>query len=257
MPTFWHFSRALAMPSSPRFFIDQPLELGLQVALPRAVAHHAVRVLRLADNSEVVLFNGLGGEFHGRLQHTGQDRAEVALQSFDSREAETPYRLLVGQGMCASDKMDWLIEKSVELGASQLTPLALAKSVVRLSAERAEKRLAHWRQLITAAAQQCGRNKLMQIEPPATLASWLSATAGISHRLVLSPGASASLAAFARSTKADTTSLLIGPEGGLTGAELDQAVAAGYLPVGLGVRVLRTESASLVALATLNAVWEP
>ena len=244
------------MASLARFFVDQPMSLGQPVTLPRAVAHHAVRVLRLADASEVVLFNGSGGEFHGRLQLTGQDRADVTLERFDSREAELPYQVLIGQGMCASDKMDWLIEKSVELGASQLRPLALAKSVVRLSPERADKRLAHWRQLIIAGAQQCGRNKMMQIEAPTSLASWLEATAGVAHRLVLSPEASGSLAAFARSAKAGATALLIGPEGGLTGAELDQAFAAGCQPVGLGARVLRTESAAMVALATLNSLWE-
>jgi 16S rRNA (uracil1498-N3)-methyltransferase len=256
VPPFWHFLNAPAMPSTPRFFVDQPLTLGEPVALPRPVAHHALRVLRLSDQAEVVLFNGSGGEFRGRLQQAGQDKAEVLLEHFDSREAELPYPVMIGQGMCASDKMDWLIEKAVELGASQLVPLALSKSVVRLSQERAEKRVAHWRQLITAAAQQCGRNKMMQIEPPTSLASWLDATSATAHRLVLSPTASCSLAAFARQARPGSTSLLIGPEGGLTAAELDAAVAAGLSPVGLGRRVLRTESASMVALATLNSLWE-
>jgi 16S rRNA (uracil1498-N3)-methyltransferase len=244
------------MPSAPRFFVDQSLSLTQAVVLPRAVAHHALRVLRLADQADVVLFDGSGGEFHGRLQHISQDQAEVVLQRFDSREAELAYPVTIGQGMCASDKMDWLIEKSVELGARQLVPLALSKSVVRLSAERAEKRVAHWRQLITAAAQQCGRNQMMRIEPPTSLARWLDATAAIRYRLVLSPGASGSLAAFARTAPPGAASVLIGPEGGLSSAELDQAVRAGYQPVSLGARVLRTESASMVALATLNALWE-
>jgi 16S rRNA (uracil1498-N3)-methyltransferase len=244
------------MPHSPRFYVDGEIRAGAQLNLPRDVAHHALRVLRLAAGATVTVFNGLGGEFEGRLEPDGKHDARVHIERHDDREAELAFQISIGQGLCAAEKMDWLIEKSVELGATALAPLALRKSVVKLSDERAQKRALHWQQLIVAASQQCGRNRLMRIDAATDLGHWLTAGEATGHRLVLAPGSDTTLADFARQTKPGSTQLLVGPEGGLGAEELQAARAAGFTAVGLGPRILRTETAAMVALTTLTTLWD-
>jgi 16S rRNA (uracil1498-N3)-methyltransferase len=233
--------------SAPRFFLDAPLALGT-VALPERVAHHALRVLRLREEAPLVLFNGRGGEFSGHLQVRPAPAA--VLSAFADIEREAPLAITVLQAQVASDKLDWIVEKLTELGVVGIVIAPAERSVVRLQAQRLQRRLAHWREIVTAACAQCGRNRLPQVEAHETLAGALAALPS-GPRRVLVPTASEPLAS--REEEAPACTLAIGPEGGFSDTELLQLEAAAFEPARLGPRVLRTETAALAAVAALQA----
>ena len=238
----------------PRFYCPQPLVNGSTIELPEAVAHH-LHVVRLQPGAALTLFNGDGGQYRATLVETGKRRATAVVDGHEAHEAEAPYAVTLAQGLPEGSKMDWIIEKAVELGVAAIQPLAAARSVVRLSGERLEKRQAHWHGVIVAASEQCGRNRLAQLHPMADVQPWLAAGAGTT-RILLSPRATESLAGWARANAPQAVTLLIGPEGGLTPHEEDAAVAAGALSLSMGPRVLRTETAGLAALAVLAGAWD-
>jgi len=238
----------------PRFYCPQPLVNGSTVELPEAVAHH-LHVVRLQPGAALTLFNGEGGQYRATLVETGKRRATAVIDAHEAIEAEAPYSVTLAQGLPEGSKMDWIIEKAVELGVAAIQPLAAARSVVRLSGERLDKRQAHWHGVIVAASEQCGRNRLAQLLPMADVQPWLAASAGTT-RILLSPRATESLAGWARANAPQAVTLLIGPEGGLTPHEEDAAVAAGALSLSMGPRVLRTETAGLAALAVLAGAWD-
>lgn len=238
----------------PRFYCPQPLVSGNTIELPEAVAHH-LHVVRLQPGAALTLFNGEGGQYRATLVETGKRRATAVIDAHEAIEAEVPYPVTLAQGLPEGSKMDWIIEKAVELGVAAIQPLAAARSVVRLSGERLEKRHAHWHGVIAAASEQCGRNRLAQLHPMADVQPWLAADAGTT-RILLSPRATESLAGWARANAPQAVTLLIGPEGGLTPQEEDTAVAAGALSLSMGPRVLRTETAGLAALAVLAGAWD-
>lgn len=238
----------------PRFYCPQPLEIGMQFDLPATVAHH-VFVLRLAAGDTITLFNGEGGEFCATLLGVERRRATVELKTFSPREAEPDHVLTLAQALPEGAKMDWIIEKAVELGATAIQPLAAARSVVKLSDERAARRSTHWQGVIISAAEQCGRNRLPTLAPLSTLPAWL-AQRDLHPRILLSPRATQSLSAWARHHPPQAVTLLVGPEGGLTDDEERNAIASGAICLSMGERVLRTETAGLAAIATLNALWE-
>jgi len=238
----------------PRFYCPQPLVNGSTVELPEAVAHH-LHVVRLQPGAALTLFNGEGGQYRATLVETGKRRATAVIDGHEAIEAEAPYPVTLAQGLPEGSKMDWIIEKAVELGVAAIQPLAAARSVVRLSGERLEKRQAHWHGVIVAASEQCGRNRLAQLLPMTDVQPWLAASTGTT-RILLSPRATGSLAGWARANAPQAVTLLIGPEGGLTPHEEDAAVAAGALSLSMGPRVLRTETAGLAALAVLAGAWD-
>ncbi|NML33664.1 16S rRNA (uracil(1498)-N(3))-methyltransferase [Paraburkholderia antibiotica] len=242
----------------PRFFVAAPLYPDDVVALPDDVVRH-VLVLRLQPGDSIALFNGEGGEYDAELVEVERRSARVRLRQFRDVEVEPPYRLTLAQGIAGGDKMDWLIEKAVELGASGFVPLATARSVVRLSGERAQRRQQHWQGVVRASCEQCGRNRLPDVQPVQDIDSWLDALprepeAG-ELRLLLSPRASISFTALPDAPPEGRVTLLIGPEGGLSGDEEAAAVERGFTAVGLGPRVLRTETAGIAVLAALAARW--
>ena len=238
----------------PRFYCPQPLVIGSTVDLPEAVAHH-LHVVRQQPGAALTLFNGEGGQYRATLVESGKRRATAVIDGHEPIEAEAPYPVTLAQGLPEGSKMDWIVEKAVELGVTAIQPLAAARSVVRLSGERLEKRQAHWHGVIVAASEQCGRNRLTQLLPMADVQPWLAASAGTT-RILLSPRATESLAGWARTNAPQAVTLLIGPEGGLTPHEEDAAVAAGALSLSMGPRVLRTETAGLAALAVLAGAWD-
>jgi 16S rRNA (uracil1498-N3)-methyltransferase len=239
----------------PRFYCPQPLPAGAIVDLPEAVAHH-LHVVRQQPGDEVVLFNGEGGQVCARLVEIGKRRASAEVVALEAVEVELPYSITLAQGLPeGSSKMDWIVEKAVELGVAAIQPLAAARSVVKLSGERAEKRQAHWEGVIVAASEQSGRNRLAVLSPLQEFGRYIAQPAE-GPRILLSPRATQSLAAWARAAQPQAVTLLIGPEGGFSAAEEDAAIAAGALALSMGPRVLRTETAGLAALATLNAVWD-
>jgi len=237
----------------PRFHCPLPLALGTVVALPEHVAHH-VQVLRLAPGDRVTLFNGEGGEYTATIAAVERRRVTAEIKLFEPREVELPYAITLAQALPEAAKMDWIVEKAVELGVHAIQPLAAQRCVVRLSAERAEKKLQHWQGIVIAASEQCGRNRLTALAESADFAQWVQQQ-DLHVRVMLTPRAEQSLSGWARHHPPQSVSLLVGPEGGFSEAEEKLAVAHGVLPLSMGERVLRTETAGLAALAALNAVW--
>ena len=266
-------------PSAPRLYCPGPLQGGAVRALPAGAARHA-QVLRLQPGDALVLFDGSGGEWGACIARMG--RSEVLVETLQHRkvEREAPRRVHLAAAVIGAERMDWLIEKATELGAAGITPILATRSATRFGAERAERRLAHWRAIAQAACEQCGRNRLPRIEPICSLGDWLAAIAGRTARggsvplnspspahgdavpesdaglrllLSLTPGAAA-LGAVAAQVSQGTgaVTLLSGPEGGFTPDEEAAALAAGFRPVTLGDRVLRAETAPLAALAALT-----
>jgi 16S rRNA (uracil1498-N3)-methyltransferase len=232
-----------------RFFIDAPLSLG-QHELPEAQAHYIGRVLRHAVGDAVQLFDGSGQEYLGELIEVGKKNVRVELQEQFAGQAESSLRVHLGQGLSRGERMDWAIQKATELGANEITPIVSERCEVRLKDERADKRLAHWRQVAISACEQCGRSVLPVIHSPMLLADWLKqATADL--KLVLHPVAEP----LTSHASPATLAFLIGPEGGLSDAEVEQAKAAGFHAARLGPRVLRTETAPVVALAVAQQLW--
>lgn len=240
--------------SMPRFYCPQALSIGHIVELPVAVAHH-LHVLRMQAGAALTLFDGRGGQYAATLAEIGKKRACATVLGFEDVDTELPYAVTLAQGLPEGSKMDWIIEKAVELGVAGIQPLAARRSVVRLSGERAEKRHAHWQGVIEAAAEQCGRNRLAQLAPVADFGSWLAAPGLDAPRILFSPRATQSLAGWARATPPQALTVLVGPEGGFTPEEEAAALASGALALSLGPRVLRTETAGLAALAALGALW--
>lgn len=237
----------------PRFYCPAPLAAGATVDLPEAVAHH-LHVVRMQPGDALTLFDGRGGQYAAVLADIGKRRASATVQAHDPVEVELPYAITLAQGLPEGAKMDWIIEKAVELGVARIEPLAARRSVVRLSGERAEKRHLHWEGVIVAASEQCGRNQLAELAPVVDVGRWI-ATPSPAPRILLSPRATSSLAEWARTNGPQALSLMVGPEGGFTGEEEDAAIAAGALPLSVGPRVLRTETAALAAVAMLNGLW--
>jgi len=245
--------------SIPRFFVPLPLQPGATLALPENVAHHALRVLRLPAGSPIVLFNGEGGAWQAMLSMQGK-QAMAELAAFDPRDTELPGRVTLVQGIATGDKMDWIIEKAVELGAHAIAPIAAQRSVLRLSGERLEKRVLHWRRIAQAACEQCGRNRLPVVHAPVTLAQWLADPANAEGlRLMCHPEASDTLSsALSPRPTAACLALLVGPEGGWAEEELQMAGRHDVRRVRFGARVLRTETAGLALLAATGALlgWQ-
>ncbi len=232
----------------PRFFIPGPLTA--EQALPASAARH-VQVLRLQPGQEITLFNGEGGQWQARITQMGRSDVQVQLLQWQDAEREPQRRVHLAVGMPANERMDWLVEKATELGAASLWPLQTAHSVLRLSGERAEKKRLHWQAVAAAACEQCGGNRLPEIGRISELGAWLAQAPKAPLRCVLSLDAAANTLdhELARIGAQDEVVFLSGPEGGLAPSEEAAARAAGFVPVSLGPRVLRAETAALTALA--------
>lgn len=242
---------------SPRFHCPFALAPHARIELPDAIAHHAARVLRLRDGDTVVLFDGAGGEYPATLRIAGKT-VHAETGAHHPREAELAGGLTLVQGLPSGDKMDWIVEKAVELGVRQLVPIAAQRSVLQLNGDRQDKRLAHWRRIAVAASEQCGRNRLMRIEPVAPLARWLE-TPAAARRLLCHPEGGAPLkAALGDPRGVGSIALLVGPEGGWSDAERQAARAAGVVTASFGPRVLRAETAGLALVAATTALlgWD-
>lgn len=238
--------------NSPRFYCREALSPGAHVELPEPVARHAVRVLRLPPGAPVVLFDGRGGEYPAHIERIERDRVYAELAAWREVERESPLAVTLVQALQAGDKMDFTIQKAVELGVRDIVPVESRRSVLRLSGERAAKRVAHWQGVVAAACEQCGRNQVPVVAPLEKLENWLARPAGGVLRLMLAPDAGQTLADI---EPVGEVQLLIGAEGGLDPQEMIAAQQAGFQAVRLGPRVLRTETAGLAALAALQALW--
>ena len=242
--------------TSPRFFCPLPLVSGACVDLPESAARHAARALRLGPGDAVVLFDGGGGEYACRIVEVTRRGVTVEVGEHSARECESPLQLTLVQALQAGEKMDLTVQKAVELGVSRIVPVASRRSVLRLEGERAVRRLAHWRGVVASACEQCGRNRLPEVTAIEKLERWLERPmADTAMRLMLAPEAGQSLADLTAPTDGRRIELLIGAEGGLAPEEMEQAAAAGFVPIRLGPRILRTETAGLAALAAIQCLW--
>ncbi len=237
----------------PRFYLSQPLAVGQLVNLPAAVAHH-VQVLRMGEGELITLFNGEGGEYTASLSEVSRRGASADIKAHVAREAELPFAITLAQALPEGGKMDWIIEKAIEMGVSGVQPLAAQRCVVRLSAERAEKKLEHWRGIIVSASEQSGRNRLAQLAPPLDYKHWITQQ-DLHRRIILTPRAEQSLSDWARHHAPQAVTLVVGPEGGLSEQEEELALRHGALPLAMGPRILRTETAALAAVSVLSAAW--
>ena len=239
--------------STPRFYSPCELVSGQQLALSEMAAHHASRVLRLQPGDAVMLFNGAGGQFPASIRAIDRREVMVLIGAWQAIECESPLAITLAQALSTGEKMDFTLQKAVELGAAEIQPLASSRSVVRLSGERAQKRVEHWQNIVVAACEQCGRNHVPLVRQIMPLLTWLSEKQGVGLCLMMSPTAAISLRDLPRPDGPVT--LLAGPEGGFTDAEIVAAQACGFTSVRLGARILRTETAALAGLSAIQTLW--
>ncbi len=240
--------------STPRFYCPPPLPVSSPFELPPAAAHHASRVLRLRVNDSVQLFDGIGNELHGNIREITGKRVVLGELRDSTVNRESPLHIVLAQALCSSEKMDWVVQKATELGAAEIQPVQTRRSVARLSGERAVKRTEHWRGVTIAACEQCGRNVLPKIHVPQEFGIWLAEVrAAPGSKFILLPQATAAL--HEQAEPQGQVTLLIGPEGGFDADEAQLAQLSGFIPIRLGARVLRTETAAMAGLAALQTLW--
>jgi len=239
--------------SAPRFYCNAKLGPGVQLELPENAAHHASRVLRLKAGDQAVLFNGDGSDYLVDLLRVGKEGVTAKIREWSIIERESPLQVTLAQAISSGDRMDFTLQKAVELGVGAIQPLAAERSVVKLAGERAEKRREHWQNVVVSACEQSGRAVVPQVGAPTPLVNWLGAMPDFTRKIMLSPTADQTLHDLPKPT--GHICLLIGCEGGFAPPEVKAAESVGFTPVRLGPRVLRTESAALAALAAMQTLW--
>ena len=248
----------------PQFYLPPPWETQKPHPLPAELLHH-LRVRRISEGEVIPIFDGQGQIASATLIRLGNKTGELTITAVkQGTQSEPPYSISLAQGLAGGDKMDWVIEKAVETGASRITPLQCERSVIKLhrssDAERAQKRLIHWRAITQAACEQCERTVLPQVEPIQAIEDYLSKAAD-DHlkgalKLILCTGDHLSLAKTIAPLATQDVILLIGPEGGFTPEEIALALKAGFQAVSLGKRIFRTETAGIAAISTIHAIWD-
>jgi 16S rRNA (uracil1498-N3)-methyltransferase len=237
----------------PRIYVPQTLRPGREVELPVQAGEHVARVLRLDRGHPLRLFDGSGDEYEAELASLAKRQVTArVLESTAAEDRESPLRITLAQGIARGEKMDWILQKATELGVARIVPIVTDRTEVKLDAERAERRVAHWEAVVASACEQCGRTRLPQVYEPMKLSDWAGAlddTAGL--RLALDPDGELAPRDLPSSTQA---TLAVGPEGGLSDHDLAILKAAGFLGLRLGPRILRTETAGLAALAALQVL---
>lgn len=235
----------------PRVYTDQPLTAGDRIELPPETSHYLTRVLRLSANAAVRLFNGKGGSYGGVILTADKSATQVQLEEFDPDNLASPLRVHLGIVVSRGERMDLVMQKATELGVSAITPLFSERCEVKLKGERLTKKQTHWRKVSISACEQSGLNLLPDMHPAEQLQTWLQAS-DAELKLVLHPGTEQPLPADRRP---ESVALLIGPEGGFSDLEIEQASATGFTPLQLGPRILRTETAPIAALTILQYQW--
>lgn len=235
----------------PRFYTTQALAVNQDVVLELPPSNHLLKVLRSKPGDPVVLFNGDGNEFRATLDGSEGKLARLAVGEMWTPQRESGLHISLGQGISRGERMDLVIQKAVELGVTELTPLWTRRSQVQLTGQRLEKRLTHWHRILVAACEQSGRVRLPLLHAAADLDHWLR-TPSTALRLVLDPQAGQVMHDIQPHSH---VLVLLGPEGGFENAEMERALYAGFQPVRLGPRILRTETATLATLAALQTLW--
>jgi 16S rRNA (uracil1498-N3)-methyltransferase len=239
-----------------RIYVPEPLAVGNEVPLPEQAGTHLTRVLRLEEGAPLTLFNGAGGEYSATLgaRHGKSGRSTARVVSHDPVERESPLSITLLQGVARGERMDLIVQKATELGIARIVPVLAERSVVRVDSKQRARKQEHWQGIVIAACEQCGRNRVPIVDEPMPLGDALAKLPADSARALLAADAGQSLADFAARGARRPLALLIGPEGGLADNERQFAAARGFQDCRLGPRILRTETAGLAALATLQAV---
>ncbi|MFV2056005.1 MAG: 16S rRNA (uracil(1498)-N(3))-methyltransferase [Thiohalomonadales bacterium] len=236
-----------------RIYQAVTLHCGESLTLDAQSAAHVAKVLRLAPGDPIVIFNGEGGEYRGSIESVGKRCTTVLLESFENKEVESSLQIVLGQCMSRGERMDYAIQKSVELGVTSIYPLDSQRCGVHIPAERMEKRRLHWQRVAISACEQCGRNRVPQVHAISDLDSWIAAQ-GSSWSYILDP--EAGLGVKQLNIPADASiRVLIGPEGGLTAAEITLATKSSFKALRLGPRILRSETAAVATLCALQTFW--
>lgn len=237
----------------PRFYSAEKLAPGALIKLSDNAAVHASRALRMKVGDSAVLFNGNGNDYLCELTYMSKSEVSAKVKSVSANPCESPLNITLIQAISSGDRMDFTIQKAVELGVTAIQPVSSQRSVVKLSGERAEKRREHWQNVVISACEQCGRSIIPEVRPAISLPQWLGQSEAAALRIILSPIAPQTLNALAK--PAGTIQLLIGAEGGLTEDEISLATDHEFTPIRLGNRILRTESAALTAISSLQTLW--
>ncbi|MDP5211823.1 16S rRNA (uracil(1498)-N(3))-methyltransferase [Pseudoalteromonas tunicata] len=233
----------------PHIYHPGSIEIGQILQLDDDAAGHIGRVLRMSIGDKVCLFNGQGGQFLAELTEVSKKGVNVQIESFEEHDVESPLKIHLGQGISRGDKMDFTIQKSVELGVTEITPLFTERCGVKLSGDRFEKKHQQWQKIAIAAAEQSGRNFVTVIHPPIKLEQWLSQQSD-ELKLTLHPRAEHSIKTITKPTEG--LRFIVGPEGGFTDAEMLMTKNSGFIDIRLGPRILRTETAALTVLSALQ-----
>ncbi len=234
-----------------RIYIQEPISPSAALTLPPQAAHYVARVLRLGRGDPLILFNGDGLDYPARIVETSKHGVSVTVEAGQVVATESALTCILGLAISRGDRMDYAVQKSTELGVTEIVPLFTAHGEVRLSGERAEKRRQHWQQVAISACEQCGRARVPLVHAPQSLADWLGiARAGT--RLLLDGHDARPLP---ETRPEGEVNLLIGPEGGFSWKEVALANSQGFVTVRLGPRVLRTETAPVVALSVVQYLW--
>ncbi len=236
------------MPKQRTYRIYQAIDMAPNqvVKLDAEASSHIVRVLRLKPEQHIILFNGQGGEYHGRLSEVDKRNSKITIDQFVDRDVEEEVPTHLGQCISRGEKMDWVVQKATELGVAEITPLFSEFGNVKLDGERLEKKIKHWQKIAISACEQCGRNRIPIINPAINLIDWLPTVKPHEQAIILVPEAEQHIKNIRTHNQA--ARLLIGPEGGLSDFEIAAAIQQGFQPAHLGPRVLRTETAALVAI---------
>lgn len=237
-----------------RFYSAENLAIGATIKLSDNAANHAMRVLRLSAGDMVALFNGNGTDYAGELISIKKSGVLATIRAAEVIQNESSLNITLLQGISSGDRMDYTIQKAVELGVTCIQPISTERSVVKLSAERSEKRLAHWQNIVISACEQCNRASIPSVLSPLSLSAWLAANPhGKATRVLLNLLGATSLSALPAPTP--NIQLLIGAEGGLTAEEINIALNHGFQSILLGPRILRTETAALAAISAMQTLW--
>lgn len=237
----------------PRFFCDAKLGPGAQINLPEQPAHHASRVLRMKAGDKLVLFNGDGNNYPGEIIYLGKDGVKVKIGEPVTTKTESILNITLAQGISSGDRMDFTLQKAVELGISHIQPIAAERSVTKLQGEKAERRREHWQQVVISACEQSGRANVPTVSLPMPLSTWLGSPEEFSLKVMLSPQGSLTLHDTPRPE--GRICMLIGCEGGFSPQEQAAAESCGFTGIRLGPRILRTETAALATLAAMQSLW--
>ena len=234
-----------------RLYVAQPLQVGEQLTLNEDASHYVRTVLRLKQDQAVILFNGQGSDFACHFTEVSRKTVRVLINEKLARDVESPLRITLGMGISRGDRMDWAVQKAVELGVHAITPLITERCVIKFDNEKKQQRRQHWQHIVQHAAEQSGRSVLPDLQDVIHINDWVGGQQGL--KVFLDPYAEQTLADI--QPDAMHLTLLSGPEGGVSDQERQQAKAAGFIPVRMGARILRTETAVLAALAAAQSLW--